>query len=87
MHPGMRRDFFRRMLNEMGGPGRRDHAWHGGWPSWQIDCGEHITDEQRLAHLEEYQRDLEQQVADVATEIKRLRAEMAAAPASSGDDA
>jgi hypothetical protein len=40
-------------------------------------------DRQRwLEHLEEYQKDLEQEIADVADLIKRLRDEKPAEPAS-----
>ena len=35
------------------------------------------TREERLRRLEEYQRDLEQEVADVASEIERLKREEA----------
>ena len=47
---------------------------HGG--PWGGPCGpwrEEISDDDRLAMLEEYQRDLEQEVADVAERIKRLK--------------
>lgn len=83
MHPGMRREFFRRMFHEMGGSGGGDPSWRADWHQWHGHCGEEPSRRQRLAHLEEYQRDLEQQVADVATEIKRLREELAAESAAS----
>lgn len=77
MYQGMRREFLRRMFSEMGGSNWRDHASHAGWHHWHGDCGDEPTPQERLARLETYQRDLEEQVADVATRIKRLREEMA----------
>lgn len=87
MHPGMRREFFRRMLREMSGHGWEKH--HDGWhhAGWYHECGERPSPEQRIAFLEEYQRDLEEQVADIATKIRRLREEMAATGSGEGDDA
>ncbi len=72
MHPRMRREFLRRMFREMG-----DAPWHGDWRGCEDRWRERPSAEQRLAFLEEYQRDLEQQVADVATKIRRLKEEMA----------
>ena len=58
-------------------------ARHRGGPG----CGPHgrrhrsLNREEWLARLEEYQRDLEQETADVADLIKRLRDEAPAQPA------
>ncbi len=69
-HRMMRRMMWLQMMRH-GGP------WGGPgmcWPGW----GEpEISDEDRISMLEEYQRDLEQEVADVAERIKRLREEKA----------
>lgn len=43
--------------------------WHGGCHDWY----EEPSVEDRIAWLEEYQRDLEQETADVAERIRRLR--------------
>ncbi len=55
---------------------------HG--PGWLGSCGPgegrdraRWSDEDRLEILEEYQRDLEQEVEDVAERIKRIREEKA----------
>lgn len=75
MYPGMRRMMWMRMAREMSGHRRPHHHHH------DHDCSdygwERPSAEQRIAFLEEYQRDLEEQVADVAAKIKRLRDEMA----------
>jgi hypothetical protein len=52
---------------------------HGGWgpcgPGW--GRGSEWSDEEMIPFLEEYQRDLEQEVEDVAERIKRLKEEKA----------
>ena len=80
MHPGMRRKMWRRMMREMGGWQGGHHA-HG-----SHECWEEPSTEDRIAHLEEYQRDLEQEVADVASKIKRLREEVAGASSDSDSE-
>ncbi len=52
-----------------------------GWP-WAGPCGpgwwrEEMSRDDLVAMLEEYQRDLEQEVEDVAERIKRLKEEKA----------
>lgn len=68
--------------------------WHGmmrhGGP-WAAPCGvwttpfgagwwyHEVSDDDRIAMLEEYQRDLEQEVEDIAERIKRLKEQKAKA--------
>lgn len=82
LHPRMRREFFRRMVHEMGGQDRSRHDHN----SWHNDCWDRPSPERRIEFLERLQRDLEQQVADVATKIKRLRDEMASPDSGGGDE-
>jgi len=49
--------------------GRHRHHGHHHW--------KRLTRQQKIEHLEEHQRDLEQRTADVASEIARLRQEPA----------
>jgi hypothetical protein len=51
--------------------GHHDHRRH-----WRDHEHEHLTGarlDRRIARLEAYQRELEQEVADVASAVKRLR--------------
>ena len=78
MHPGMRRMMWKQMMREMASHGWQHHG-HGpksGDREWD---GPSLED--RIAYLEEYQRDLEQEVADVASKIKKLKERQASADA------
>ncbi len=67
----------------MGRMRMRHHGW-GHEPGWFGPCGPGEgrrrtgwSDEDRLAVLKEYQRDLEQEVEDVAGRIRRFKEENA----------
>ena len=56
------------------GPGRGRRSRHMAARRWMA---ENPTTEQIITMLEEYQRDLEQQVADVASRIEKLKGQTA----------
>jgi DNA-binding response OmpR family regulator len=57
------------------------HRYHGRGCG-PLGHGRRLSREEWLRRLEEYQRDLEQEIADVADLIRRLRDEKPAEPAA-----
>jgi len=78
MHPGMRRMMWKQMMREMAGHGWQHGPKHGDWQKRGYGEWDGPSLEDRIAYLEEYQRDLEQEVADVASKIKKLKERAAA---------